>query len=190
MTYGKPSPAEYQVRELSRLILAFEDIDFAINGVKAFLETVEDRELREQCRDTKQHLFHSSVISYCKMFIASRGGRGVIRIRDLPTLGLPECRAIHDSIVALRNECVAHNDAEKNLTFVGWDQKQQLHFPQRLRKMYWSMEEAQKVWALMSCVNRDIIANIYRIFAELELHAGRMYKIDANGLQEVTGGMS
>ena len=171
------SREESQIRELSRLILASEDIDFAINAVSRFIETSEEHEKRDDCRDLKQHLFHSAIISYSKMFIISRGGSGILKIRSIPSLSVKFNKDIHLRIIELRNICIAHNDINYNRTFIGWSRKHNIHFPQRHRKTYWSEHESHQVLTVMKSVYGDIIEKIYDIFLVLNIAAGKKYQI-------------
>lgn len=119
------------------------------------------------------------------MFVNARGGMGIIKTKDLQTLRIDECRRAHEEIIALRNECVAHNDGYASRAIIGWDHKTGIHFPQRFRKIYWTVEEARKVWAMMCCVEKDILRNIYNTFECLNLEQKKRYQIENGQLEKL-----
>lgn len=118
------------------------------------------------------------------MFVNVRGDKGgILKLKDLPILKDPECRSIHDSILSLRNEHIAHNDSHSGTAHISWSAKHQIHFPQRFRKVYWSIEEAEKVWALMKTIEKLLLDEIYASIKFLGFPPKRSFTLE-NGLVE------
>lgn len=184
-TVNSSSVSRHMLVNLHKMCLAQEDINFSINGVRLFIETPEDVEAKINARDIKEYLFHASIVSHCKPFIGARGEKlGALKIKHLPTLKVPECRLIHEELISVRNKCVAHNDDIATTSFITWDEKAGIHFPQRARKKYWTIREAQEVWALMKCLERDILNYIYANLREMKVKPGRSYLLDNGDILE------
>lgn len=169
--------------KVQKLALAWEDINFARIGVEKFIKADHIHEEAKNARDIKEYLFYASIISYGKPFTDSRRtSLGALKIKDIPTLKLAECREIHDDVIKIRNKTVAHNDEEGAFAFIKWREKHGFHFPQRLRRIYWSIEEAQKIWAMMKCVESDILNEFYQNLRKLTPSKGVNYKLSSGAL--------
>lgn len=114
--------AQHAARRRQRLLYSLNDLQQALSAC-AFLSELDENEKYSRVDLRRFRCFETTlVISYTRPFSQSKGGVPPLTMKMVDLKLTPERQALHESLMQMRNQIVAHSDAEMmRMTIASFD---------------------------------------------------------------------